>query len=416
MLTGTTNEEKIWNYLKAAGLNACGAAGLMGNLYAESGLIPTNLQNTYEKKLGYTDAAYTAAVDSGAYANFARDGAGYGLAQWTYWSRKEALLIHAEVSGRSVGDLETQLEYLVKELTCFGLLNTLKTASSVKAASDVILTQFEKPADQSEAAKTRRAGYGQAYYDKYAGKASKAGGFTPRLTRPEAGNRYYITKAAGGYSDAVKGSPTDPACDVLHNCVGYAYGRFNEIVGEGVCKYLRPVNAENFLQYKGTLEVGQEPKLGACMVWQKGATLTGSDGAGHVAIVEQIKSSTEIVTSESGWAASDPFWTQTRKKGSDGNWGQGTGFKFLGFIYNPAACCKGTASAALASSSGNTANIQKGSKVRVNSGARTYTGGGLASFVYTNVYDVIQINGDRVVIGKGTAVTAAMNVKDLTPA
>ena len=165
--------------------------------------------------------------------------------------------------------------------------------------------------------------------------------FTPRLTRPEAGNKYYITKAAGGYSDAVNGSPADSACNVLSNCVGYAYGRFNEIIGEGACKHLRPVNAENFIQYKGTLEVGMEPRLGACMVWQKGATLKGSDGAGHVAIVEKIVSSTEIVTSESGWGASKPFWTQTRKKGS-GNWGQGSSYKFLGFIYNPAACCQGT--------------------------------------------------------------------------
>ena len=78
MLTGKTNEERIWNYLTAAGMTACGAAGLMGNLYAESGLIPANLQNTYEKKLGYTDAAYTAAVDSGAYTNFAKTGPGMG--------------------------------------------------------------------------------------------------------------------------------------------------------------------------------------------------------------------------------------------------------------------------------------------------------------------------------------------------
>ena len=59
-------EEFIWSFLKAKGLTDAGAAGLMGNLYAESGLIPTNLQNTYEKKLGYSDTAYTAAVDSGA--------------------------------------------------------------------------------------------------------------------------------------------------------------------------------------------------------------------------------------------------------------------------------------------------------------------------------------------------------------
>ena len=110
--------------------------------------------------------------------------------------------------------------------------------------------------------------------------------FKMRTNKPEAGNKYYITKANGGYSDAIKGSPTDKDCDVLSNCVGYAYGRFNEIGGYGYCKYLRPVNAENFIQYKGTsLKTGQAPKLGACMVWQKGATLNGSDGAGHVAIV-----------------------------------------------------------------------------------------------------------------------------------
>lgn len=162
--------------------------------------------------------------------------------------------------------------------------------------------------------------------------------FKPRLTKPEAGNKYYITKARGGYSGAIQGKPTDPDCDVLSNCVGYAYGRFNEIGGYGCCKYLRPTNAENFIQYAGGLEVGQTPKLGACMVWRKGATLSGSDGAGHVAIVEKVISETEIVTSESGWN-SKPFWTKTRKKGS-GNWGAGSGYTFLGFIYNPAPCCK----------------------------------------------------------------------------
>ena len=163
--------------------------------------------------------------------------------------------------------------------------------------------------------------------------------FTMRTSKPTAGNKYYITKASGGWSDAVKGSPTDPACDVLANCVGYAVGRFNEIGGWGSCRYLSPVNAENFIEFAGGLATGQVPRLGACAVWQKGATLSGSDGAGHVAIVERVISDTEIVTSESGWGSSPAFWTTTRRKGSDGNWGQSSAYKFRGFIYNPAACC-----------------------------------------------------------------------------
>ena len=68
-------------------------------------------------KLGYTDATYTAAVDSGAYSNFTKDSAGYGLAQWTYWSRKEALLNYARGKKKSVGDLTTQRGFLMEELT-----------------------------------------------------------------------------------------------------------------------------------------------------------------------------------------------------------------------------------------------------------------------------------------------------------
>lgn len=157
-----------------------------------------------------------------------------------------------------------------------------------------------------------------------------------RTTKPKKGNKYYTRKANGGYSNAIKGYPTDPDCDVLANCVGYAYGRFNEIGGYGCCKYLAPVNAERFIQYKGSCEVGQTPKVGACMVWQKGSTLNGSDGAGHVAIVEKVISPTEVLTSESGYGAKRPFYNLTRKKGSNGRWGCGSAFKFLGFIYNPA--------------------------------------------------------------------------------
>ena len=169
--------------------------------------------------------------------------------------------------------------------------------------------------------------------------------FKKRTTKPETGNKYYIRKESGGWSPAIQGSPKDPDCDVLSNCVGYAIGRFNEIGGYGSCKHLKSVNAENFMQFKGDLESGDTPKVGACMVWQSGATLSGVDGCGHVAIVEEVVSDTEVLTSESAWGGT-AFRNVARKKGSDGRWGMGSNYKFLGFIYNPAPCCKSTSGTA----------------------------------------------------------------------
>jgi len=133
-----TNESKIWSFLKSKGLNDFGVAGLMGNLYAESGLNPKNLQNTHEKKLSYTDESYTAAVDNGKYNNFVFDSAGYGLAQWTYWSRKQARLKYVKAAKTSIGDLDAQLDFLYKELSenYTAVLKILKNATSVQEASD----------------------------------------------------------------------------------------------------------------------------------------------------------------------------------------------------------------------------------------------------------------------------------------
>lgn len=162
----------IWGFLKGKGLNDFAVAGIMGNLYAESGLKPTNLQNTFEKSLNMTDAEYTAAVDNGSYKNFVRDGAGYGLAQWTYWGRKQALLFEAQIDQKSIGNLGLQLDFLWEELqNCTYVMDVLKNTKSVLEASNVILLQFERPADTGETMRQKRAAYGQGYFNKYAGQA-----------------------------------------------------------------------------------------------------------------------------------------------------------------------------------------------------------------------------------------------------
>ncbi|MBP3806525.1 MAG: hypothetical protein J6I76_21985 [Oribacterium sp.] len=175
-------ERQIWDYLFDRIGNAYGAAGLMGNLYAESGLRPNNLQNSFEKKLNITDEEYTKLVDGGNYPEFIADKAGYGLAQWTFWSRKQALLDFAKDRGVSISDLQMQLDFMWKELNDShpAVLIVLKEAKSVREASDAVLMWYERPADQSEAVQAKRAGYGQGYYEKYAGEVVKpvSGGMT----------------------------------------------------------------------------------------------------------------------------------------------------------------------------------------------------------------------------------------------
>lgn len=162
-------EERIWQFLKGKGLNDYAAAGIIGNLYAESGLSSTNLENYYECKLGMSDDEYTRAVDSGEYQNFVYDRAGYGLAQWTYYNRKAGLLEYARAKGKSIGDLDIQLEFLWQELEMNqSLMKKLAYVDSVREASNAILFDFERPADQSEAVQSIRERYAQDYYDDFA--------------------------------------------------------------------------------------------------------------------------------------------------------------------------------------------------------------------------------------------------------
>lgn len=163
------NESYIWSVLYAKLGNPYGVAGLMGNLYAESGLIPNNLQDSYESTLDYSDNSYTQAVDSGSYMNFSNDSAGYGLAQWTASGRKREMLAFARERGCSIADLDMQLNFLCEELESKfpSVLSVLKNARSVREASDYVLFRFEALLDQSESVQIRRAANGSVYYSRY---------------------------------------------------------------------------------------------------------------------------------------------------------------------------------------------------------------------------------------------------------
>lgn len=167
-----SNEKRIWDYLFSKLSNPYAVSGIMGNLKAESNFNPKNVQNSYESKYG-NDDKYTSDVDSGRRNKdtFAHDSAGYGIAQWTYWTRKRSLYEYAESKKASIGDLDMQLEFLYREMSANGeLMRKLKESQSVKKASDAFLHIFEKPADQSTKVEDKRAGYGIEIFKKFAGE------------------------------------------------------------------------------------------------------------------------------------------------------------------------------------------------------------------------------------------------------
>ena len=265
-LKGNTREEQIWNFLKTEIGNDYGVAGLMGNLYAESGLNSQNLENLCERRLkeagkSYcTDETYTSAVDSGKISReeflnpIPGKQYGYGLAQWTSAGRKAGLYDLVKSKGVSIGDLETQLEFLCYELkhSYKSVLSVLKSATEIKTASDMVLIKFENPKNKGDSVKRERVGYCQTFFDKYAMGGKKmsikvgsaridengklSGGAAGDQTGSEVSTQAYYIHSKGWYLLRPKevsvantiAKAMQNACD--NNNIGYCQGHRTTVI------------------------------------------------------------------------------------------------------------------------------------------------------------------------------------------
>lgn len=155
--------------------------------------------------------------------------------------------------------------------------------------------------------------------------------YTPRLTAPAGNDKNFIHYSKGGYNTCIMIDKNTGS--VLPNCVGYAQGRLLEILGAKAPNWKLPAcNAEDWLEtaQKNGFKTGMTPKLGAIAVFRAGTTHNGSDGAGHVAVVEEIKSNGDIVVSQSAYGGTE-FYLSTITKAS--GYMYNSNRPFLGFIY-----------------------------------------------------------------------------------
>lgn len=140
-----------------------------------------------------------------------------------------------------------------------------------------------------------------------------------RTSYPSPGNPFFFSSKYNPFVGTAYGPPA-----TSHNCTWYAYGRFSEILGKKAA--LPTGNAGTWYASCTAYKKGKTPQVGAVVCW---AYSTG--GAGHVAVVEEIKENGDIVTSNSGWSGAN-FWMQTWTKASGY---QGGIYILRGFIYQP---------------------------------------------------------------------------------
>ena len=175
-----TNKD-IFAALVSAGMTEAGAAGMMGNIQHESGLISNRVEILCLKRLReagkyYTDSTYTAFVDDGTISReeflhpLPGKQYGYGLCQWTSPGRKGRLYDYARTLNKSIGDCEMQIKFLVAELRDQfpSVWKVLITSNSVNTCSDTVLMDFEMPANASSM-KAERRQTSQAFYNEFRG-------------------------------------------------------------------------------------------------------------------------------------------------------------------------------------------------------------------------------------------------------
>ena len=142
------------------------------------------------------------------------------------------------------------------------------------------------------------------YKDYFTGGTQPMATFVKRTTAPSSTDKNWINTAYGGYNHAIKiGSDGS----VLPNCTGYCHGRWLEL-GLPESK-LCLNNAEIYWNYNDGFPRSQTPKLGAIICWRKGEAGPQGDGAGHVAIVEEIYSDGTVLASQSNYGGTR-FYTQ----------------------------------------------------------------------------------------------------------
>lgn len=146
-----------------AGMTMAGAAGVLKNVEAEGVWDSGNLEDSFNIRHGISDAQYVREVDAGQ-RDFI-DGMGFGLIQWTFWSRKRDLLAFARARGVSISDFKMQVAFLIYEMRKDfpAVWNLCCSSDDAALCCHDICRYYENPQNAEAEANRRAADVGKWY-------------------------------------------------------------------------------------------------------------------------------------------------------------------------------------------------------------------------------------------------------------
>lgn len=139
-------EDYIWDRLISAGFSEVQVAAILGNMYVENTTLKLSLEE-------------------------AGNNIGYGLIQWSF-GRRDNLVKYAKDTGRSVNNIDVQLEFFIHEYNTDGWgAHTAKhaefrTTESVRRAAWCFCWGFERP-NEKYAHEARREQKAVEMYNKH---------------------------------------------------------------------------------------------------------------------------------------------------------------------------------------------------------------------------------------------------------
>lgn len=155
------SKQSIYQTLIQSGMTQAACFGTMGNAERESNLEAGRVQGDFSP-FRTVSKSYVARVENGSISRtaFAKDGLGFGLCQWTFYSRKYALYDFWKASGKKLDDPEMQAEFIIKELSAGGYIITdkkstyygkelwsvLKECNDLYTCTKLVCEYYERPA------------------------------------------------------------------------------------------------------------------------------------------------------------------------------------------------------------------------------------------------------------------------------